>query len=168
MDNICGIVLLIHSTQCIDISDIDLSEVVVRSVSCCEIDLLDITRVCEHIDIDELYLRKQEDIFREKIGTDESGSSGDDDGFLHISLEEFFEYHTKSDSKRPTIALSLTESILVIVDIDWDFLEVELMYRDLIDELTRILHAIHGDLDLIQSRNSEHTIAVMRIGKMDP
>jgi hypothetical protein len=61
-----------------------LLEVVVRSISCCDIYLLDIARIGEHINIDKRYLRMAENILREKIGADESGSSGDDNCFFIV------------------------------------------------------------------------------------
>jgi hypothetical protein len=85
----------------------------------------------------------------------------------NLVLEEFFEYHTNHDPQWSAVALSLAESILIIVDIDWNLSEVEIINPDLIDELTRIFHPIHRDPDSIEYSYSHHTISIVCIREMD-
>ncbi len=82
-------------------------------------------------------------------------------------LEKFFEYHTDNDPYGSAESLSFSESIGIIVDIDWHLDESELMLPYLVDELTRVLHAIHCDPNLIEYINSHHTISIVSIREMD-
>lgn len=148
VDDICWLIFGIYCSQSVYISDIDLFEMIVRRIPRLDIYFFDITSIGEHIHIHERYLWECEDIFREKIGANESSSSSDYDS-LHISLEEFFEEHTYYDPQWSTKALSLAERILVVVNIDGNLRETEMVTRDLIDQLTRILHSIHRDPDFL-------------------
>lgn len=62
--------------------------------------------------------------------------------------------------------MSLAESILIIVDIDWNLGEVEIINPNLIDELTRVFHPIHRDLDSIEYSDSHHTVSVVGVREM--
>ena len=81
-------------------------------------------------------------------------------------LKEFFEYHANHNPQWSAIALSLAESILIVVDIDGNLGEVEMIDPDLIDELTRILHPVHRDPHSIEHSHSHHTVSIVSIREM--
>ena len=59
------------------------------------------------------------------------------------------------------MSLSLREGIVIIVDIDWYFADRDALHIYLIYELTRILHAIHREVDLVDDVPPEHTVPIM-------
>jgi hypothetical protein len=79
VDDISRSIFLVDGAKCVNVTNINLLEGIVRSISCFDRDLLDIPRIRESIDINELDLWIEEDIFRKEVRTDESCSSGDDD-----------------------------------------------------------------------------------------
>jgi hypothetical protein len=83
------------------------------------------------------------DIFIQEVRADKSGSSSDADG-LH-RLKKFLKDHPPSNPERSPEALSLAESIAIVVDIYWYFSDIisERMY--LIDKFTCIFHTIHSE-----------------------
>ena len=85
-----------------------------------------------------------------------------------LELEEFFYKDSHHNTKWTTISLPLRKSIGIIVDIHRNFFEWKSMETNLIDELTRILHTIHRDMNLIEYLYSHHTISVVGIRQMNP
>lgn len=82
-------------------------------------------------------------------------------------LEEFLEYHTSSHSPDSSHTLSLCKRIFIVVNIHWHFSKMQMIETNLIDKLTRILHAIHGYMYIFQSAYTDKTISIMCICKMD-
>ena len=61
--------------------------------------------------------------------------------------------------------LSLTKSIAIVVDVDWYFTDGESPHIDLIDELARVLHPIHGKPYFLDDFSAKHPISVMCVRK---
>ena len=61
--------------------------------------------------------------------------------------------------------LSLPKGIAIVVDIDGYFTDGESPHIDLIDELTRVLHTIHGKPYFLDDFSAKHPISVMRVRK---
>ena len=62
--------------------------------------------------------------------------------------------------------MSLAESIFIVVDIDGNLSEVKMIDPDLIDELTRIFHPVHRDLDSVEHSDPHHTVSIVSIREM--
>jgi hypothetical protein len=64
------------------------------------------------------------------------------------------------------MSLSLRECIVIIVDIDRDFSYGKSEHIYLIDELARILHTIHREVDLIDDLSPKHPISIVCVSEV--
>ena len=81
-------------------------------------------------------------------------------------LEKLLKNHTHRNSQCSPISLSLRYSIVIIVDIDWNFSNLESLLLNLIDEFTRIFHPIHAEKYLHHDSRTKHSIAIMCIREL--